>query len=192
MGVCFSSTDNNTISEWPGHWLVALVINKRGQTVAQLHTWTPIHLVAELEVTDVLTHPNKDELIQEVKTKVREPKSVSPVPLGGQLEWMGHYHQYDYSPTPYKKPEPEKPKVSEDLNLLEQLYPEIAGKCLIDLTQEEWGTLDTILETLNEAEQKEIFAALDENEDDWHEDIRQYELEYLGIDTQSIRHQGWS
>lgn len=179
IGVGFSTTDRETINEWTGSWLIALVINKRKDIVAELHTWSPIHLVATLDVEDLLEHPNKEALEAEVKLKVREPVKVplemekwAPKQYHQQLGWDSQYH-----PTPYQKPGHDNSQKEE--TLLKQLFPEIAEKNIYDLTDEEWETLDDIMTNMKPTDQQQIFEDLAANEDDPYEEY-QREMGFFG------------
>lgn len=158
IGVGFSTTDNTTISEWPkeAEWLIALVINKRGNLVAQLHTTVPVPLVAVLDVEDVMYHPNKDELIAEVGRKVRE-KKTEVIPFAGHQRYKPQYQTYNKHNSHVSS--------GTSKTLLEQLYPEVKDKTLSDLTQEEWAVLDEIIESLSVEDAKQIFDELEDNEE---------------------------
>lgn len=74
MGVFFSKTDTDTMDEWPGDWIVAIVINKKKELKARFQVQKPIPMYMDLDVE--IEYPvvvNIQALIDEIDLKVTKP-----------------------------------------------------------------------------------------------------------------------
>lgn len=95
----FSGTDDTTINEWPGDWIVGLVINKKDEIEARLQIQKPLKMFMDLEVAINYPRVVDEELVKaEVAAKVKHntvvvTKSTLPASYGyGQYKqskwWM--------------------------------------------------------------------------------------------------------
>jgi hypothetical protein len=80
MGAFFSVTDDTTMKEWVGPYIVALVINQKGEMKAALLTRTPIMIAGEVDVKIDWSTPKEIavELDKAIEDKVTVVKFVSP------------------------------------------------------------------------------------------------------------------
>lgn len=77
MGVFFSKTDTDTMDEWPGDWIIALVINKKKELKARFQVQYPIPMYMDLGIE--IEYPvvvNIQELKDEILQKVTHPTTV--------------------------------------------------------------------------------------------------------------------
>jgi len=72
----FSAVDKDNIENWPGDWLVSLVLNQRGEFECRYDSLRPLRFSQVLEpVIDVtVTAAVADELAKEVAGKVKQPR----------------------------------------------------------------------------------------------------------------------
>jgi proteasome lid subunit RPN8/RPN11 len=90
IGAFFSTTDDTTMKEWTGPYIVALVINRKGEMKSSLLTRTPIMIVGEIDVKiDWSLSEQKADILDEViaeKVTIKQPtivvyqKPSSPTP----------------------------------------------------------------------------------------------------------------
>jgi len=73
----FSKTDDETMNEWPGHWIVGLVINKKDELEARLQIQKPLKMYMELDIAINYPRVVDDELVKaEVEAKVKHTTYV--------------------------------------------------------------------------------------------------------------------
>jgi len=79
-----SGTDTDSIDQWPGHWLISLVTNKRGERYVRFDTFTGgvrVGVEIELEIVAVTAIPSyvMDGAREEIAALVRQPQRRRPL-----------------------------------------------------------------------------------------------------------------
>lgn len=104
MGSFFSGTDDTTMREWPGKYLVALVINRKGELKARLMSTTPVLIIGEIEARiNWLDAYNAEELKKSIDEKVKKwtpPVMQQQIVVPGQQQIQG-VNQFQGTPRVY-------------------------------------------------------------------------------------------
>jgi len=83
MGVFWSGVDENTINNLGQvlSWLLSIVVNKERQVKVRIDYFNPIHITAdiEIELVGALSEKEREQMREEVKTKVTVPSAITVV-----------------------------------------------------------------------------------------------------------------
>jgi len=101
MSTFFSNTDDKTIEGWPGDYLVALVINRKGELKAQVMTRTPVQTVVDIDVVinyfDDAEYPkwkkNAEDKVTIVKYTPGPKKEPNSTPVQSQKYGPNYKHK---------------------------------------------------------------------------------------------------
>lgn len=84
--VFFSSIDERTIKGFLGDWLISICMNRRGDYVARLDIYKPVHVTCDDLTIDVWLEPDQ-ALLDSVKVELAEKVRKKPIP----------FYDYDYA-----------------------------------------------------------------------------------------------
>jgi hypothetical protein len=100
MGAGHSTTDDTTMREWSGEYVVALVINRKGDLKAKLMTKIPVMVVGDIEVRiNWLDIEAGEEMGAEVAAKVTKEAPQAVVTYCGnyaQQQWQQVSGEYEH------------------------------------------------------------------------------------------------